>query len=170
VPSLELAAPFEYLMPTAGAESATKYDRVFGQSLLWVTAKAIECPYCMRHCEMNWEVAGLMTDEIAEWSRLLAGADRSSFPPAEQRAFAFARKLTAAPWSVSDEDISVLRRDFGADRALIIVFNTSRYHHMTRISNGFQLGLERENVFTTTTGRDRQARLRSDGRRRSEMC
>jgi hypothetical protein len=143
----ELAVPFDYFMRTAGAEAAPKYDRNFGQSLFWVTPKAIKCPYCMGHCEMNWEVAGLTKDEIAERSRILAGDDWSSFPPAEQHAFAFARKLTKEPWSVSAEDIETLERDFGPDRAIIVVLNASRYHDMTRISNGFQLKLERENVF-----------------------
>ena len=68
-------------------------------------------------------------------------------PPAEQHAFAFGRKLTTAPWTVSREEIQELKRDFGADRALIVVLNASRYNYMTRISNGFQLKLERENVF-----------------------
>jgi alkylhydroperoxidase family enzyme len=142
----ELAVPYEYLMRTAGAEAAPNYDRVFGSSVFWVTTKAIRCPYCMGHCEMNWEVAGLTKDEIAERSRLLAGADWSSFPPAEQHAYAFARKLTTAPWSITDDDMALLKRDCGADRA-IIMLNASRYHYMTRISNGFQLRLERENVF-----------------------
>ena len=143
----ELAVPFEYFMRTAGAEAAPQYDRVFGQSLFWITTKAIKCPYCMGHCEMNWEVAGLTKDEIAERSRLLAGDDWSSFPPAEQHAFAFARKLTRTPWAVSREDVEGLKRDFGPDRALIVMLNASRHHYMTRISNGFQLRLERENVF-----------------------
>ena len=143
----ELAVPFEYFMRTAGGESVGKYDRIFGQGLFWVTTKAVNCPYCMGHCEMNWEVAGLSKGEIAERSRLLAGDDWSSFPAAEQRAYAFARKLTRAPWSVSDEDIERLRRDFGPDRAVVVALNASRYHYMVRISNGFQLRLERENVF-----------------------
>jgi hypothetical protein len=143
----DLAVPFEYFMRTAGGESAGKYDRVFGQGLFWVTTKAVKCPYCMGHCEMNWEVAGLSKGEIAERSRLLAGDDWSSFPPAEQRAFAFARKLTRAPGSISDEDIATMKRDFGPDRAVIVALNASRYHYMVRISNGFQLRLERENVF-----------------------
>jgi alkylhydroperoxidase family enzyme len=143
----ELAVPFEVYMRTAGAEAAPKYDRIFGQGLFWVTTKAVKCPYCMGHCEMNWEVAGLTGDEIAERSRILAGDDWSSFPPAEQRAYAFARKLAAAPWSVTAEDREALKKDFGPDRALVVMLNTSRYHYMTRISNGFQLRLERENVF-----------------------
>jgi alkylhydroperoxidase family enzyme len=143
----ELAVPYEIYMRTAGAEAAPKYDRIFGGSLFWVTTKAIECPYCMGHCEMNWEVAGLTRDEIAERSRLLAGDDWSSFPPAEQHAYAFARKLTVAPSTITGEDTATLRRDFGPELALIVMLNASRYHYMTRISNGFQLTLERDNVF-----------------------
>lgn len=143
----ELAVPFEFLMRTAGAESSPKWDRIFGQSLFWVTTRGVKCPYCMGHCEMNWEVAGLTRSEIAERSRLLAGDDWSSFTPAEQHAFAFARKLTKTPWNVSGDDVAALQRDFGPDRALIVMLNASRYHYMTRISNGFQLTLERENVF-----------------------
>ncbi len=143
----ELAVPFEYFMRTAGSESVGKYDRVFGQGLFWVTTKAVKCPYCMGHCEMNWEVAGLSKGEIAERSRLLSGDDWSSFPAAEQRAFAFARKMTKAPWSISGDDIAALKRDFGPERAVIVALNASRYHYMVRISNGFQLRLERENVF-----------------------
>ncbi len=143
----ELAVPFEYFMRTAGAETNAKWDRIFGQSLFWVTTEAIKCPYCMGHCEMNWEVAGLTKTEIADRSRLLASEDWSSFSPAEQHAFAFARKLTKTPWAISDNEIEGLKNDFGADRALIVALNASRYHYMTRISNGFQLKLERENVF-----------------------
>lgn len=143
----ELAVPFEIFMRTAGAEAAPKWDRIFGQGLFWVTTRAVKCPYCMGHCEMNWEVAGLSRDEIAERSRLLASDDWSSFKPEEQRAFAFARKLTKSPWTISDSDVTGLVDGFGADRAIIVMLNASRYHYMTRISNGFQLTLERENVF-----------------------
>lgn len=143
----ELAVPFEVFMRTAGAETSPKWDRIFGQSLFWVTTRAVKCPYCMGHCEMNWEVAGLTAPEIAERSRLLASDDWSSFTVPEQHAFAFARKLTSAPWTVSSADTSQLKEDFGADRALIVLLNASRYHYMTRISNGFQLTLERDNVF-----------------------
>ena len=94
----ELAVPFEIYLRTAGAEAAPRYDRIFGQSLFWIVTRAINCPYCMGHCEMNWEVAGLSRAEIAQRSRLLAGDDWSSFTPAEQHAFAFGRKLTTAPW------------------------------------------------------------------------
>jgi len=163
----ELAVPFEYFMRTAGAETSAKWDRIFGQSLFWVTTRAVKCPYCMGHCEMNWEVAGLSKPEIAERSRLLAGDDWSSFTPAEQHAFAFARKLTRSPWEVSNDDITELKADFGPDRALIVVLNACRYHYMTRISNGFQLKLERENVFYGYY--NTQARERSDEARSAPL-
>ncbi len=143
----ELAVPYEYFMRTAGAEATGKYDRIFGSSLFWVTTRAIMCPYCMGHCEMNWEVAGLNKGEIAERSKLLAGDDWSSFPPAEQHAFAFARKLTRSPGEIGPDDLKVLKNDFGRERAVIVMLNACRYHYMTRISNGFQLKLESENVF-----------------------
>lgn len=143
----ELATPYEIFMRTAGAETAPDYDRIFGQSLFWITTRAIGCPYCMGHCEMNWEVAGLTPEEIAQRSRLLSGSDWSSFPEREQLAFAFARKLTKSPGSITPSDLEGLRQAFGEKKALIVMLHASRHHYMTRISNGFQLTLERENVF-----------------------
>jgi hypothetical protein len=134
-------------MRTNMPEMREKMDRVFGISMFWVITRSIDCPYCMGHCEMNWEVAGLPKALIAERSRLLAGDDWSSFPAEEQRAFAFARKLTKYPGRVTDEDIDTLKHDFDTERALFILTYASRCNYMTRISNGFQLRLERENVF-----------------------
>lgn len=143
----ELATPYEIFMRTAGAETTPDYDRVFGQSLFWITTRAIGCPYCMGHCEMNWEVAGLSRDEIAQRSRILSSNDWSGFPESEQLAFAFARKLTMSPGTISQQDLSQLDHFFGSKKSLSILLHASRHHYMTRISNGFQLTLERENVF-----------------------
>ena len=143
----ELAVPFEFVMRTAGAEGSGKWDSIFGSGLFFVTTKAVECPYCMGHCEMNWEVAGLDQEQIATRSRLLSDTDWSAFPLAEQHAYAFARKLSRTPWKITDDDVQQLQTEFGKDRAFLVMFNASRYHYMTRISNGFQLTLEKENVF-----------------------
>ena len=143
----ELAVPFELVMRTAGAESSGKWDRIFAQGLFWVTTRAVECPYCMGHCEMNWEVAGLNRDQISDRSRILASDDWSSLSAGEQLAFAFARKLARSPWEISDEDVLQLQEELGDSNAFLVMFNASRHHYMTRISNGFQLKLEKENVF-----------------------
>jgi len=143
----ELATAWETLMRTNMPEMRDKMDRVFGISLFWVITRAIDCPYCMGHCEMNWEVAGLSKSLIAQRCQLLSGDDWSSFPPEEQRGFAFARKLTRNPGRVTIEDIETLKHDFGPERALFVMMYASRCNYMTRISNGFQLTLERDNVF-----------------------
>ncbi len=143
----ELAVPFEYFMRTAGAETSSKWDRIFSQTLFWITTRAVKCPYCMGHCEMNWEVAGLNKSEIAERSQLLASGDWSSFKPAEQKALAFAKKLASTPGKITRDDVADLTRAWGADKALITMLHASRHNYMVRISNGFQLTLERENVF-----------------------
>ena len=57
----------------------------------------------MGHCEMLLAVAGLDDKKIEERTRRLASGDWSSFPPAEQVAYAFARKLSVSPASISDE-------------------------------------------------------------------
>jgi len=143
----ELAIPFEIYMRTAGSEIATNWDRPFGNSLFWMVTDAVKCPYCMGHCEMNWEVAGFDRQKIADISQKLAGDDWSSFSAAEQKALEFARKLTPSPGTISKSDIDALRQGFGDQRAFFITVNTSRYNYMTRISNGFQLTLETGNPF-----------------------
>ena len=95
----ELAVPWSVATRTMWAEA--KPDRVFEESLFWVQTRAIRCNYCMGHCEMLLEVAGLDKDAVAERTRRLAGDDWSAFPPAEQRAYAYARKLTKTPWELT---------------------------------------------------------------------
>ncbi len=143
----ELAVPFEIYMRTAGSEVASNWDRTFGNCIFWMVTDAVKCPYCMGHCEMNWEVAGLSQEDIAKVSRQLAGDDWSKFTVPQQHALAFARKLTKTPWKVDRADMDALREGFGTQRAFFIALNTSRYNYMTRISNGFQLTLETGNPF-----------------------
>ncbi len=143
----ELAPAWETLMRTNMLEMRDKVDRVFATSLFWVVTRAIDCPYCMGHCDMNWEVAGLSKPLIAERFQLLGSDDWSSFPAPEQRGFEFARKLTRYPGRLTVEDIDTLKHEFGAERAIFVLMYASRCNYMTRISNGFQLTLERDNVF-----------------------
>lgn len=143
----ELAVPFEIYMRTAGSEVATNWDRLFGNCIFWMVTDAIKCPYCMGHCEMNWEVAGLEQNQIAELSQQLAGSDWSNFTIPQQHALAFARSLTQKPCDVNRHHLDLLREGFGQQQAFFIALNASRYNYMTRISNGFQLTLESENPF-----------------------
>jgi alkylhydroperoxidase family enzyme len=143
----ELAVPFEIYLRTAGAEISSNWDRAFGNCIFWMVTDAVKCPYCMGHCEMNWEVMGMDTTQIADLSQKLAGNDWSSFTEPQQQALAFARKLTRTPSKVTREEIEALRKGFGDQRAFFICLQASRYNYMTRISNGFQLTLEKGNPF-----------------------
>src|SRR3954451_22449735 len=101
----------------------------------------------MGHCEMLLAVAGLKQDAIRERTSRLASGDWSTFPPAEQVAFAFARKQARQPWSITDQDVEELVKQFGAERAVDVIWWTCRCHYMTRVADAFQLPLEKENVF-----------------------
>jgi alkylhydroperoxidase family enzyme len=101
----------------------------------------------MGHCEMLLAVAGLEADAVADRTRRLASADWSTFSPAEQAAFAFVRKQSKNPSSITKQDVEGLIRHYGRERALDVIWWACRCHYMTRVADAFQLPLERENVF-----------------------
>jgi hypothetical protein len=101
----------------------------------------------MGHCEMLLAVAGLDEETIKVRTRNLASGDWSSFTPAERTAFAFARKHAREPWAVTDADRRALVDHFGPVRAIDVLWWSCRCHYMTRVADGLQLPLERENVF-----------------------
>src|SRR5262245_65145081 len=105
----------------------------------------------MGHSEMLLAVAGLDKSSLDERTRRLASGDWSSFPPGDRYAFAFARKLSQSPRSISDEDVRGLVEYFGPERALDVIWWACRCHYMTRVADGFQIPLERENVFRRAT-------------------
>jgi alkylhydroperoxidase family enzyme len=141
----ELAAPWTTATRTMWAEAAQ--DRVFEESLFWVQTRAVQCSYCMGHCEMLLELAGLDASQIEERLQSLAGDDWSGFPPQQQRAFAYARKLSLTPWQLTRDDYAGLERDLGPKEAMAVFFWLCRGLYMTRVSDGFQLQLESTNVF-----------------------
>ncbi len=104
----------------------------------------------MGHSEFLLAVAGLDEAQIADRARRLASGDWSTFTPAEQTAFAFARKQAKDPASITDADFAELVKHYGRDRALDVIWWCCRCHYMTRVADAFQLPLERTNVFQPT--------------------
>ncbi len=145
----ELAIPWTITTRTHWAEYPS--ERILEESLFWVQTRAIECNYCMGHCEMLLEVAGLDKAAVAKRTRLLAETNWGAFPPAEQIAYAYARKLSVTPDQLTASDYQMLEKEFGPQRAMSIFLWLCRGLYMTRISDGFQLPLERENVFGNHT-------------------
>lgn len=122
-------------------------NRAFEESVFWVVTRELRCFYCMGHCEMLMEVGGLKPDEIAVRTRNMAEGDWSEFTPAERAAYSLAAILTHAPWTVTDADLALLISALGQERALDAVWWIARCQFMTKVSDAFQLSLERENVF-----------------------
>ncbi len=125
----------------------TTSERILEESLFWVQTRAVNCNYCMGHCEMLLEVAGLDQPAVAKRTRLLAETDWAAFPKSEQVAYAYARKLSATPAKLTSQDYESLEKEFGPKQAMSIFVWLCRGLYMTRISDGFQLPLERDNVF-----------------------
>jgi len=101
----------------------------------------------MGHSEMLLAVAGMTEDEIREKTDRIAAEDWSGFPASDQVAFRFARKLTAAPWDVTDLDVKELEAAFGRHRAVDIIWHVAWGNYMTRFADAFQIPLETTNVF-----------------------
>jgi hypothetical protein len=101
----------------------------------------------MGHSEMLLAVAGLDKARLDERTHRLSSGDWSSFAAGDRAAFAFARKLSLAPSSISDSDVRGLVEHFGVERALDVLWWACRCHYMTRVADAFQISLERENVF-----------------------
>ena len=60
------------------------------------------------------------------------------------------RKQTEKPWEIDAADVDGLVEKFGRERAIDVIWWSSRCQFMTKISDAFQLQLERENVFANS--------------------
>lgn len=141
----ELAIPWTTMTRTHWAELPSA--RILEESLFWVQTRAVNCNYCMGHCEMLLQLAGLDESAVAKRTRMLAETDWGAFPSSEQVAYAYARKLSATPQLLTSQDYATLEKEFGPKQAMSIYVWLCRGLYMTRISDGFQLPLERDNVF-----------------------
>ena len=101
----------------------------------------------MGHCEMLLAVAGLDQKALEDRTRLLASRDWESLPPCDRAAFFFAKKFSKTPSAIDNDDRDRLVAHFGRERALDVIWWASRCHYMTRVADGIQFPLERENVF-----------------------
>lgn len=122
-------------------------NRAFEESVFWVVTRELRCFYCMGHCEMLMEVGGLKPAEIAERTRRMADGDWQEFSASERAAFSLASVMTRAPSAVTDDDLARVRTAMGQERALDAVWWIARCQFMTKVSDAFQLSLERDNVF-----------------------
>jgi alkylhydroperoxidase family enzyme len=79
----------------------------FKTELFWIVSRTNNCQYCMGHQESKLLGAGLKEDDIASLD-----SNWAHFTPAEQAAFAYARKFTHEPNKLGDADVDALRKHY----------------------------------------------------------
>ncbi len=88
-------------------EPGMTLTNAFKVELFWIVSRTNNCQYCMGHQESKLLGAGLKEDDIAALD-----SNWSHFTPAEQVAFAYARKFTYEPHKLGDADMEALRKHY----------------------------------------------------------
>jgi hypothetical protein len=106
-------------------------DYAFKTELFWIASRANNCQYCLGHQESKLLNAGLKEDEIAALD-----GDWSQFTPAQQAAFALARRLTYEPNLLSDADINLVRKHYTDLQILEMVLSVAGNNSINRWKEG----------------------------------
>jgi alkylhydroperoxidase family enzyme len=106
-------------------------DYRFKTSLFWIVSRTNNCQYCLGHQESKLLGAGMVEDEIAALD-----GDWSEFGPAEQAAFAYARKLTLQPHRLDDADIERLRKHYTDLQILEMTLSVAGNNSLNRWKEG----------------------------------
>lgn len=106
-------------------------DNAFKVELFWIVSRVNNCQYCLGHQESKLLGAGLNDDRIAALD-----GDWAEFSPAEQTAFAFARKFTHEPQLLSDADIAGLRKHFTDLQILEMILSMAGNNSINRWKEG----------------------------------
>jgi alkylhydroperoxidase family enzyme len=103
----------------------------FKTMLFWIVSRTNNCQYCLGHQEQKLSASGMLEDEIAALD-----SDWSRFKPAEQAAFAYARKLTYEPHKLGDADINALRQHYTDMQILEMTMSMARNNAINRWKEG----------------------------------
>jgi AhpD family alkylhydroperoxidase len=106
-------------------------DNTFKTQLFWIVSRANNCQYCLGHQEAKLLNAGMKEDEIAALD-----SDWSKAGPKEQAAYAFARKFTFEPHTISDADIEGLRKHFKDLQILEMILSMAGNNAINRWKEG----------------------------------
>jgi alkylhydroperoxidase family enzyme len=118
-------------------DPAMQLDQEFSVELFWIVSRVNNCHYCLGHQEVKLKAGGMAEEKL-----LALDTNWKQFPPEQQAAFQFARKLTFAPHAITDSDLETLREHFEPLRMLEIVFLVARYNSTNRWTDS--LGLPQE--------------------------
>lgn len=117
-------------------------DRNFKVRLFWIVARANNCHYCLGHQEIKLQSGGMVSAELAALDNAW-----DLFPPAEQAAFAFAKKVTLEPHAIAAADIEALRPFYDDAQIVEIAHVVSNFNSVNRWTDGLGLPQEAGRVF-----------------------
>lgn len=135
---------------------------VLAGKLHWAAADEIRCEYGKRYAEADLRRAGLKEDDLKK----LAG-DPKKLSDADRIAIAFARKLTRAAYSVSDDEVAELLKQFGPDNVVAMVHTLAWANFQNRIVLALAVEVEPDGPFPPLDPQldpERQARLTAPAR------
>lgn len=118
----------------------------FGVELFWIASRANNCHYCLGHQEVKLRTAGLPESRIAALD-----SDWSRFTPAEQAAYALARKLTLRPDKLTDADIEAVLKHYEPLQVLEMISLVARYNATNRWTDSLGIPQEEHREFLTET-------------------
>lgn len=124
-------------------------DDAFGVELFWIASRANNCHYCLGHQEVKLRSAGLEESRIAALD-----ADWSRFTPAEQAAYALARKLTLRPDKLTDADIAAVLKHYEPPQVLEMISLVARYNATNRWTDSMGIPQEEHREFLTETPKE----------------
>lgn len=107
---------------------STELDPKLRSRMRWVVARGTRCDYGQEYALADLRRAGATDEEIEQ----LQG-DWSGLPAAEQAALQFAHKLTVAAYSVTDDEVAALTRDYGERAVVAMVLQLAYSNFLDRL-------------------------------------
>lgn len=124
---------------------AANGDSLVGREILLQVSFAVSMANGCRYCTIH-QVVGLRRLGVDPTKLLAMEKDDSALTPREKTAVLFARKLTAAPSSMTDADYATLKREFQEQGALEVLLQTCNFSFMNRFTDGLHLPSEDEAI------------------------
>lgn len=114
-------------------------DRRLLSEVFYVVSSANDCFYCMGHMVMTFELQGVPEKDVL--------CIEETKDPKRRAIFAYARKASREPESITREDVQSLRPYLTDAQIVELDLAVCRFCTMNRLAHAFGVPLEKENVF-----------------------
>jgi len=117
----------------------------------FAVSRANGCRYCTIHQAVFLRRLGVDPGKLLAMEK-----DDTALTSREKTAVMFARKLTAAPWALSERDYAPVKEEFQEQGALEVLLQACTFNFMNRFTDGLHLPSEDEAIklYREVYGRD----------------